>query len=164
MMKVGLLSDTHGYWDNRYAEHFKDCDEIWHAGDIGSEELITRLAEIKPVRAVYGNIDGQNIRIQYPKSTVFMAEGVKVLLTHIGGYPGRYAPEIRPELYDVRPNLFIAGHSHILKVVFDKTLNCLYMNPGAAGISGFHQVRTLIRFSIDGQKIQDLEVIELGQR
>lgn len=93
-----------------------------------------------------------------------MAEGVKVLLTHIGGYPGRYAPEIRPELYDVRPNLFIAGHSHILKVVFDKTLNCLYMNPGAAGISGFHQVRTLIRFSIDGQKIQDLEVIELGQR
>ena len=164
MMKVGLLSDTHGYWDTRYAEHFKDCDEIWHAGDIGSEELISRLAEIKPVRAVYGNIDGQDIRIQYPKSAVFMAEEVKVLLTHIGGYPGRYAPEIRKELYDVRPNLFIAGHSHILKVMFDKTLNCLYMNPGAAGISGFHQVRTLIRFCIDGQKIQDLEVIELGQR
>ena len=164
MIKVGLLSDTHGYWDKRYAEHFKDCDEIWHAGDIGSYEIINRLAELKPVRAVYGNIDGQDIRIQYPKSAVFMTEEVKVLLTHIGGYPGRYAPEIRKELYDVRPNLFIAGHSHILKVMFDKTLNFLYVNPGAAGISGFHQMRTLVRFCIDRQKIQDLEVIELGQR
>ncbi|MDD4516225.1 metallophosphoesterase family protein [Massilibacteroides sp.] len=163
-MKVGLLSDTHGYWDNRYAEHFKDCDEIWHAGDIGSLELITRLAELKPVRAVYGNIDGQDIRIQYPKTAVFMAEGVKVMLTHIGGYPGRYAPEIRKELYDTRPDLFVCGHSHILKVMFDQSLNCLHINPGAAGISGFHQVRTLIRFCINGEKIHDLEVIELGQR
>lgn len=163
-MKVGLLSDTHGYWDNRYAEHFKECDEIWHAGDIGSVEVIERLAELKPVRAVYGNIDGQNIRIQYPRTAIFMAEEVKVLLTHIGGYPGRYAPEVRKELYAERPNLFIAGHSHILKVMFDDTLKCLYINPGAAGISGFHQVRTLVRFSIEGQNIRDLEVIELGHR
>lgn len=163
-MKVGLLSDTHGYWDKRYAEHFKDCDEIWHAGDIGSEEVIERLAELKPVRAVFGNIDGQNIRIQYPRTNVFMAEGVKVLLTHIGGYPGRYAPEIRKELYAERPNLFISGHSHILKVMFDDTLKCLHINPGAAGISGFHQVRTLVRFSIEGKNIRDLEVIELGNR
>ncbi|WP_085535931.1 metallophosphoesterase family protein [Massilibacteroides vaginae] len=163
-MKVGLLSDTHGYWDNRYAKHFKDCDEIWHAGDIGSEEVIKRLAELKPTRAVYGNIDGQNIRIQYPRTAVFLADEVKVLITHIGGYPGRYAPEIRRELYAERPDLFIAGHSHILKVMFDDTLNCLYINPGAAGISGFHQVRTLVRFSIEGKKIRDLEVIELGNR
>lgn len=163
-MKVGLLSDTHGYWDKRYAEHFKGCDEIWHAGDIGSEEIIERLAELKPVRAVYGNIDGQNIRIQYPRVAVFKVEEVKVLLTHIGGYPGRYAPEIRKELYAERPNLFIAGHSHILKVMFDDTLKCLHINPGAAGISGFHQVRTLVRFSIEGKNIRDLEVIELGNR
>lgn len=163
-MKVGLLSDTHGYWDMRYAEYFKDCDEIWHAGDIGSTEVIEKLAELKPVRAVYGNIDGQDIRIQYPRIAIFMAEQVKVLLTHIGGYPGRYAPEIRKELYAERPNLFICGHSHILKVMFDESLQCLHINPGAAGISGFHQVRTLVRFIIEGKKIRDLEVIELGNR
>jgi putative phosphoesterase len=163
-MKIGLLSDTHGYWDPRYVEHFKDCDEIWHAGDIGSTEVIDRLAEFKPVRAVYGNIDGQEIRVQYPQFALFMAENVKVLLTHIGGYPGRYAPGIREKLYVSRPRLFIAGHSHILKVQFDPSLNCLYMNPGAAGISGFHQVRTLIRFAIEGENIRDLEVIELGKR
>lgn len=164
MLKIGLLSDTHGYWDNRYAEHFKDCDEIWHAGDIGSEEVVSRLAELKPLRAVYGNIDGQNIRVQYPKTAVFMAENVKVLLTHIGGYPGRYAPEVRKELYQVRPTLFISGHSHILKVMYDDSINCLHINPGAAGISGFHQVRTLIRFCIEGENIHELEVIELGNR
>lgn len=163
-MKVGLLSDTHGYWDMRYAEYFKDCDEIWHAGDIGSTEVIEKLAELKPVRAVYGNIDGQDIRIQYPRIAIFMAEQVKVLLTHIGGYPGRYAPEIRKELYAERPNLFICGHSHILKVMFDESLHCLHINPGAAGISGFHQVRTLVRFIIEDKKIRDLEVIELGNR
>lgn len=163
-MKIGLLSDTHGHWDKRYGDHFKDCDEIWHAGDIGQEEIITRLAKIKPVRAVYGNIDDQRIRIQYPRIAVFMAEDVKVMLTHIGGYPGRYAPEVRAELYKERPGLFISGHSHILKVMFDESLNCLHINPGAAGISGFHQVRTLIRFGIEGKKIKDLEVIELGSR
>lgn len=164
MVKIGLLSDTHGYWDQRYKTYFDSCDEIWHAGDIGSAEITDRLSAIKPVRAVYGNIDGGDIRVNYSKTTCFTIEEVKVLLTHIGGYPGRYAPEIRKELYDVRPGLFVCGHSHILKVIFDQTLNCLHINPGAAGISGFHQVRTLIRFCIDGKTIRDLEVIELGAR
>lgn len=164
MVKVGLLSDTHGFWDDKYAHYFNECDEIWHAGDIGSVELATRLAALKPFRAVYGNIDGQPIRIQYGKVAQFKVEEVEVVMTHIGGYPGRYNPEIRPTLYAVRPQLFIAGHSHILKVQFDRSLNCLHLNPGAAGISGFHQVRTLLRFAIDGNQIKDLEVIELGNR
>ena len=164
MVKVGLLSDTHGFWDDKYAHYFNECDEIWHAGDIGSVELATRLAALKPFRAVYGNIDGQPIRIQYGKVAQFKVEEVEVVMTHIGGYPGRYNPEIRPTLYAVRPQLFIAGHSHILKVQFDRSLNCLHLNPGAAGISGFHQVRTLLRFAIDGKQIKDLEVIELGNR
>lgn len=164
MFKVGLLSDTHGYWDDKYAMYFKDCDEIWHAGDIGSDLLAARLAQLKPLRAVYGNIDGQTLRLQYPKIAHFAVEEVKVMMTHIGGYPGRYNPEIRPELYARRPNLFITGHSHILKVGFDRHLNCLHINPGAAGKSGFHQVRTLVRFAIDGKEIKELEVIELGSR
>lgn len=164
MLTIGLLSDTHAYWDEKYAEYFKNCDEIWHAGDIGSESLAAKLALLKPLRAVYGNIDGQPLRLQYPKTAHFTVEESRVMMTHIGGYPGRYNPEIRQELYDTRPNLFIAGHSHILKVAFDKHLNCLYINPGAAGKSGFHQVRTLVRFAIEGKNIKDLEVIELGSR
>lgn len=164
MTRIGLLSDTHAYWDEKYREYFSSCDEIWHAGDIGSDALAAQLAELKPLRAVYGNIDGQSTRLQYPKVARFRVEEVKVMMTHIGGYPGRYNPEIRKELYDSRPNLFIAGHSHILKVAFDKNLNCLHINPGAAGKSGFHQVRTLIRFVIDGSAIKDLEVIEIGIR
>ena len=132
MIKVGLLSDTHAYWDDKYAEYFKDCDEIWHAGDIGSDLLAAKFEALKPFRAVYGNIDGQAIRLQYPKVAHFKVEDVNVMMTHIGGYPGRYNPEIRKELYDTRPNLFISGHSHILKVVFDRSLKCLHMNPGAA--------------------------------
>lgn len=163
-MKVGLLSDTHAYWDSRYLEYFKECDEIWHAGDIGSVDLAKRLAEFKPLRAVYGNIDGQSLRLDYPKVALFEVEGVKVLMTHIGGYPGRYNPEIRKELYEVRPQLFICGHSHILKVMFDRQLNCLCINPGAAGKSGFHLVRTLVRFAIEDGMVKDLEVIELGNR
>ena len=162
MIKVGLLSDTHAYWDDKYAEYFKDCDEIWHAGDIGSDLLAAKFEALKPFRAVYGNIDGQAIRLQYPKVAHFKVEDVNVMMTHIGGYPGRYNPEIRKELYDTRPNLFISGHSHILKVVFDRSLKCLHMNPGAAGKSGFHQVRTLLRFVIAEKDIKDLEVIELG--
>lgn len=164
MLRIGLLSDTHGYWDDKYREYFSSCDEIWHAGDIGSDELAFSLQEIKPLRAVYGNIDGQTLRSQYPKVAQFTVENVTVMMTHIGGYPGRYEPSIRKELYDIRPKLFISGHSHILKVMFDKNLNCLHINPGAAGISGFHQVRTLVRFTIDKDKIKDLEVIELGSR
>lgn len=164
MFKVGLLSDTHGYWDDKYATYFNDCDEIWHAGDMGSDLLAGRLAALKPLRAVYGNIDGQTLRLQYPKIAHFTVEEVKVMMTHIGGYPGRYNPEIRAELYATRPNLFITGHSHILKVGFDRNLNCLHINPGAAGKSGFHQVRTLVRFAIDQKEIKELEVIELDSR
>lgn len=164
MKKIGLLSDTHGYWDEKYQLYFEECDEIWHAGDIGSEEVAEKLAAIKPLRAVYGNIDGERIRLTYPKVAHFQVEGIQVMMTHIGGYPGRYYPEIRKELFALRPKLFIAGHSHILKVQYDPVLQCLHMNPGAAGKSGFHLQRTLLRFCIDQDNIKDLEVIELGNR
>lgn len=164
MKKIGLLSDTHGCWDEKYLTYFAECDEIWHAGDIGSDALPAKLSAIAPLRAVYGNIDGQSLRQLYPKVELFTVEEVKVMMTHIGGYPGRYNPEIRGKLYTEAPRLFIAGHSHILKVVYDKNLQCLHINPGAAGKSGFHQVRTLIRFVIDKTEIKDLEVIELGIR
>ncbi|MDR0348961.1 MAG: metallophosphatase family protein [Tannerella sp.] len=164
MIKVGLLSDTHGWWDEKYAVYFQACDEIWHSGDIGSVSIADKLNGIKPLRAVYGNIDGQDIRTAYPKVAHFTVEEVRVMMTHIGGYPGRYDPAISAELYQTKPRLFIAGHSHILKIAFDKRLNCLHINPGAAGKSGFHQVRTLIRFVIDGTEMKDLEIIELGHR
>ena len=163
-MKIGLLSDTHSWWDKKYLEYFSGCDEIWHAGDIGSSEIVTKLKAICPLRAVYGNIDGTEIRQEFPCINHFQVEGVKVMMTHIGGYPGHYNPSIKLELFKTKPNLFIAGHSHILKVQYDSVLECLHMNPGAAGISGFHQVRTLLRFAIEGEKIKDLEVIELGDR
>ena len=162
--RVGILSDTHGYWDERYATHFAECDEIWHCGDIGSEEVLTKLEAIKPVRAVYGNIDGQDIRLRTAKHQKFQIEGVSVWITHIGGYPGRYAKEVLPEIFHRPPQLFISGHSHILKVMYDKTLNLLHINPGAAGIYGFHKVRTLVRFTIDGTEFKDLEVIELEEK
>jgi len=162
MIKIGLLSDTHAYWDDRYATYFADCDEIWHAGDIGSDTLALQLASLKPLRAVHGNIDGYSLRIQYPQVLRFKAEEMEVVITHIGGYPGRYAPEIREELYANPPQIFIAGHSHILKAQYDQKLKCMHLNPGAAGKSGFHQVRTLMRFVIDGKQLKDLEVIELG--
>lgn len=163
-MKIGLLSDTHAYWDEKYAKYFAGCDEIWHAGDIGSEEIADRLSAIKPLRAVYGNIDGQELRSRFPKTADFEIEQMRVLMTHIGGYPGKYAPEAHATLLREKPDLFVCGHSHILKVIYDRKLNCLCVNPGAAGISGFHQVRTLIRFIIEGKGIKDLEVIELGNR
>jgi putative phosphoesterase len=161
MKKVGLLSDTHSHWDSKYETYFGSCDEIWHAGDIGSPEVAANLTAVKPLRAVYGNIDGQTLRQQFPKTLHFKVEEVSVMMTHIGGYPGRYEPSIRRELFETRPQLFVAGHSHILKVIYDKTLDCLHINPGAAGKYGFHAVRTLIRFVIDGKAIKDLEVIEL---
>lgn len=164
MKRIGLLSDTHGYWDDKYEQYFSECDEIWHAGDIGSIAIADRLKQIKPLRAVYGNIDGGELRLDFPKVAHFQVENVRVMMTHIGGYPGRYNPEIRKELYDTRPMLFVCGHSHLLKVVNDSTLHCLFINPGAAGKSGIHQVRTLVRFTIDNDKIKDLEVIELGMR
>jgi putative phosphoesterase len=163
MKKIGLLSDTHGYWDEKFALHFSPCDEIWHAGDIGNESVLHRLEALKPVRAVYGNIDDHLMRATYPKLLRFKIEEIDILLTHIGGYPGHYNPELRNELYTHPPKLFVCGHSHILKVMYDKHLQMLCVNPGAAGKYGFHQVRTLIRFVIDGQDIRDMEVIEISE-
>ncbi len=163
MRKIGLLSDTHAYWDERFATYFADCDEIWHAGDIGSEELISFFEDMgKQLRFVYGNIDSHNLRNIFPKTTLFKCENVKVFMTHIGGYPGKYSQDIKKQLIDYQPDLFISGHSHILKVIFDKELKCLHINPGAAGKQGFHKQRTLVRFIIDDKNIKDLEVIELA--
>ena len=164
MKRIGLLSDTHGYWDDRYKKYFAECDEIWHAGDIGSMEVADKLAEIAPLRAVYGNMDGQDVRLRFPQIDRFEVEGADILLKHIGGYPGHYDPSIRNTLFASPPKLFVCGHSHILKVKYDKTLQMLHINPGAAGISGFHKVRTLVRFSIEDGRFKDLEVIELGER
>jgi putative phosphoesterase len=164
MVKIGLISDTHSYLDEAVFKHFENCDEIWHAGDFGTLELADQLAAFKPTKGVYGNIDGKDIRTVYPENLRFNCEGVDVLMTHIGGYPGKYNPAIRTEMYSNPPKLFICGHSHILKVMHDKKINCLHLNPGAAGKQGWHKVRTLMRFSIDGDKIQDLQVIELADR
>lgn len=162
MKRIGLLSDTHGYWDSKYEKYFSECDEIWHAGDIGSVEVAQKLAAIKPLRAVFGNIDGGDLRKMFGEKYRFKCEDVEVLMKHIGGYPGHYDASIRGSLFARPPQLFISGHSHILKVLYDKTLQCLHINPGAAGMSGFHKVRTLVRFTIDGKEIKDLEVIELA--
>ena len=164
MKKIGILSDTHGMLDERVFEHFALCDEVWHAGDIGSLEVLNKLQAFKPLRAVWGNIDGHDIRILLPQHNRFMCEDVKVWLTHIGGYPGKYDALVRPEIFRQPPDLFVCGHSHILKVQYDKMLKLLHINPGAAGKYGFHKVQTLIRFVIDGEKIQNLEVIELKTR
>lgn len=162
MKKIGLLSDTHSYWDDRYKAYFADCDEIWHAGDIGNMDVANKLKAFKPFRAVYGNIDGQDVRLEYPEFLRFNIENVDVLMTHIGGYPGKYDPKVRQILQIKPPKLFICGHSHILKVIFDKKYNCLDINPGAAGKYGFHKVRTLLRFVLEEGNIKDLEVIELS--
>lgn len=164
MKRIGLLSDTHSYWDPKYEKYFSGCDEIWHAGDIGSNEVADRLAAIAPLRAVYGNIDGGDLRLRFTEKYRFSCEGVDVLMKHIGGYPGHYDASVRGMLFAKPPKLFISGHSHILKVMYDKTLDCLHINPGAAGMSGFHKVRTLVRFVIDGSEIRDLEVIELSDK
>lgn len=163
MTRIGLLSDTHSHWDERYLKHFDPCDEIWHAGDIGSVELARRLADFRPLRAVYGNIDGQDIRRLYPLVNRFRVDGAEVLMKHIGGYPGKYDASIVGSLMARPPKLFISGHSHIVKVKYDRTLDMLHINPGAAGISGFHQVRTLVRFSIHEGNFSDLEIIELAE-
>ncbi len=164
MIRIGLLSDTHGYIDDRILSYCGECDEIWHAGDIGNETTAQVLMQTKPFRAVHGNIDGANIRLLYPSRLRFYCEEVNVLMVHIGGYPGHYLQEIRSEIYNNPPQLFISGHSHILKVIYDKKYQLLHINPGAAGIQGFHQVRTIIRFTIDKMMIKDLEVIELGRK
>ncbi|HET6991792.1 MAG TPA: metallophosphoesterase family protein [Bacteroidia bacterium] len=164
MRRIALLSDTHSYIDDRIIEHCRSCDEIWHAGDIGNVNVADSLEKIKMFRAVYGNIDGQDIRIRYPETLRFNCEEVDVMMTHIAGKPDRYVAEVKAVMKINPPQLFICGHSHILLVKYEKKYNCLHMNPGAAGISGFHKVRTMLRFTIDGKNIRDLEVVELGKR
>ena len=164
MKRIGLISDTHSFLDKRVFEYFKDCDEIWHAGDIGSIELADQLEEFKPLKAVYGNIDNHKLRARYPENLRFECEGVDVLITHIGGYPTRYNKRTRPMIAENPPKLFITGHSHILKVMPDKRYDLLHINPGAAGNHGFHKVKTIVRFTCEEGIIKDLEVIELGKR
>ncbi len=190
MTRIGLISDTHHYLDEAIFEHFKNCDEVWHVGDFGSLELAhglssrftnnihaqhgltSRLTNNIPtngqtgrrtiLRGVYGNIDGQDIRKEFPEQLVFMCEGVKVMMRHIGGYPPTYNAATKKEMLIHKPQLFLSGHSHILKIMYDDKMNCLHMNPGAAGKQGWHKVRTIIRFTIDGTEMKDAEVIELG--
>lgn len=164
MTKIGLLSDTHSFLDDAVFKHFDQVDEIWHAGDFGSIDVLTKLQDFKPVKAVYGNIDGKDIRLTCPENLRFHCEDVDVWMTHIGGYPGKYAPQVKSEIQIHPPKLFICGHSHILKAVNDPKLKLLHLNPGAAGKHGWQTVRTLMRFSINGDRIEKLEVIELGAR
>lgn len=164
MTKILLLSDTHSYIDDRILKYASEADEIWHAGDIGEIKVADELQAIKPLRAVYGNVDNAAVRGEFPLNNIFCVDGVKVVMTHIGGYPGRYSARVKELLINEKPKLYICGHSHILKVMHDKKLNLLHMNPGAAGIHGFHQVRTMLRFTLDDGKIDNLEVIELGKR
>ncbi len=164
MKRIGLLSDTHGFLDEAVFRYFGECDEVWHAGDIGTTEVSDKLADFKPFKAVYGNIDGTELRKIHPSVLRFKCEETEVLIIHIGGFPGKYSPEARKEIMEKPPKLFICGHSHILKVMFDKKYNLLHMNPGAAGNHGFHKVKTLLRFTIDGAQIKDLEAIEIGKR
>lgn len=164
MRRIGLISDTHSFLDEAVFKHFSSCDEIWHAGDFGNKEIADKLSSFKPLKGVYGNIDSNEIRTFFPGQLVFMCEEVKVMMRHIGGSPPKYNPETRKELALQRPKLFVSGHSHILKVMYDENIHCLHMNPGAAGKHGWHKVRTLIRFVIDGKDMKDCEVIELGKR
>jgi len=161
LKKILLLSDTHSHMDERILHYAKQADEIWHAGDIGTLEVTDQLKAIKPLKAVYGNIDNATIRKKFPLNNRFMCEEVDVWITHIGGYPGRYSPPVKEDIKKNPPKIFISGHSHILKVMNDKNLNLLHMNPGAAGKQGFHKKRTMLRFKINGKEISDLEVIEL---
>ena len=163
-MTIGLLSDTHSHLDPAVFEYFKDCDEVWHAGDVGDVSLLDQLEAFKPLRGVYGNIDDTAVRARLPLNNLFEVGGVKVLMTHIGGYPGRYTARLRQLLDEHQPDVYVCGHSHILKVMMDKKRHCLHLNPGACGRHGFHRMRTLLRFQIVDARITDLEVIELGLR
>ncbi|MDQ3110554.1 MAG: metallophosphatase family protein [Bacteroidota bacterium] len=164
MRRIALLSDTHSYIDDRILEYCAACDEIWHAGDIGNVKVAESLEKMKPFKAVYGNIDGQDIRIRYPETLRFNCEEVDVMMTHIAGRPEKYVAAVKEVMKINPPKIFICGHSHMLLVKFEKQYNCLHLNPGAAGISGFHQKCTMLRFTIDGKDIRDMEVVELGKR
>ena len=163
-MRIGLLSDTHGFLDAAVPQYFAACDEVWHAGDFGSVEILDRLRAFKPVRAVYGNIDGPELRADLPRDLDWECQGVRVFMTHIGGYPGNYDARARKEIRRLRPNLFIAGHSHILKVMRDPDLALLHMNPGACGHHGWHVIRTMLRFTVAAGRVSEVEAIELGPR
>jgi uncharacterized protein len=164
-MKIGLLSDTHGYLDEKIYNYFRECDEIWHAGDIGDFTILEKLMNFKKVRAVYGNIDGKDLRSELYPELIFDVEGLHIWIIHIGGYPPNYTPSIKKRIKIIMPNLLICGHSHILRVMPDTNLiNFLYLNPGAAGLQGFHKIRTIIRFSIKENIVKDLQAIELGSR
>ena len=164
MTRIGLISDTHGFLDEAVFRHFEECNEIWHAGDFGSMDVFTRLQEFRPLKAVWGNIDGQDIRSSCPEKISWTCEGVNVYMVHIGGHPAKYAPGVKKELVENAAKLFICGHSHILKIIYDDKIDCLHMNPGAAGRQGWHKTRTIVRFTIEGKDIRDCEVIELGLR
>jgi putative phosphoesterase len=166
MLRIGLISDTHSYVDTKVAKHFSDCDEIWHAGDFGNIEVVKNLEKIKPLtRGVYGNIDGAEIRILFPEHLIFKAEGLKIYMTHIGGYPGKYITRAKDLIKKEKPDIFICGHSHILRVMRDPDFNnMIVMNPGAAGKEGFHRVKTLLKFELNNGKIENLSAIELGPR
>lgn len=164
MTSIGIISDTHGYLDDNVFKHFERCDEIWHAGDFGNISLAQQLSSFKTLRGVYGNIDGNDIRTVYPESLFFSIEQVPVFMQHIAGYPDRYAPGVKNKIKESGAKLFISGHSHILKVMYDDKLQCLHINPGAAGKQGWHKVRTIVRLVIDGSNMRDCEVIELGVR
>lgn len=160
MIKIGLISDTHSHFDERMKVFLDPVDQVWHAGDIGNIELLTDLQQFKPTTAVFGNIDSSDIRHIIPEVQIFEVEQVKIVMMHIGGYPGKYEPKAKKLLLTERPQIFVSGHSHILKVMYDKQLQCLHLNPGAAGIYGFHKKRTMLRFKIDGSNISDLEIWE----
>ena len=160
--KIGIISDTHAFWDEKYLHYFEPCDAIWHAGDIGSTDVADRLAAFRTLRAVCGNCDGGDLRLMFPERLRFKCEDVDVLMKHIGGYPGNYDASVRGQIYASPPQLFISGHSHILKVKYDKTLNLLHINPGAAGIQGWHKERTIVRLTIEGQRFTDCEVVTLA--
>ncbi len=163
-MRIGLLSDTHGYLDQAIFEYFAACDEIWHAGDFGSVEVLDRLKAFKPFRGVYGNIDGEQVRCEVPRALAWDCNGLRVYMTHIGGYPGRYEAGVKRDLAERRPGLFIAGHSHIVRVMRDRSLGLMHLNPGACGHKGLHAMRTLLRFAVTAGKLADVELIELGVR
>ena len=164
MIRIGLISDTHGYLDATVADHFKDCDEIWHAGDIGELSLIQELEKLKPVRAVFGNIDDHDITSRFPEDLWIEIEGFIILITHIAGSPPHYNPRVKKLIQEKAPNILICGHSHILKIMKDKERNIIFINPGAAGQQGFHHMRTIVRFSLDSKEMKKMEVIELGKR
>jgi uncharacterized protein len=163
-MRIGLMSDTHGFLDEAIFTYFADCDEVWHAGDVGPVALLDRLKAFKPVRAVFGNIDGKEIRSELPADLEWECGGVRVYMTHIGGYPGNYDARAKRELAKRKPGLFVCGHSHIVRVMRDQALSLLHMNPGACGHQGWHEMRTLLRFTIQHGNIGGVELIELGQR